>query len=337
MGNVHAGVEAAIGIAGCVVMAGAYAAFGLSVTYGSPYRWYSMVSNVVCVVNSIAFATWVIFCSVKFAAQDADMWVPVYAENVPGETTEFECCAVSNCACPSGAPPDQVIISGNCTAQLADTGTVGPCVDLNHCCEFDVTSCDCGGAAPGSTASCVCSRCSQYRQCETRCAACARSVTGLQFALGGTGESVSVSFTLECTSQTSSNADCMDRLERTWPTGMYWNIYGTSTVVSTASLLNEDSLLITLGSGIAVLTVVQWCLCIVILCEDALIKREFRTRGNAADAAVPTPPDRRTDVVGGIGIELTDATPAVVIPANMMPAVVIPAGVEAELPPQPDP
>jgi hypothetical protein len=122
---------------------------------------------------------------------------------------------------------------------------------------------------------------------------------------------------------------------------MYWNIYGTSTLVSTASLLNEDILLISLGSGIAVLTVVQWCLCIVILCEDALIKREFRTRGNAANAAAPTPPDRRSDAVGdgggGGGIELTDPTPAVVIPADVIPAVVIPAGVEAELPPQPDP
>jgi hypothetical protein len=277
MDSTHVATEAAVSIGGCLLAGVTFAACGLTLSRVPVQSRGGVASLSVVTVNACTFFMWVVYCVDAFAVGHLDLWVPVYAEQVHGTTAYAECCATADCTCAAQTLADA---HHNCTALVA-----GPCVDLGHCCEFDLASCDCGGAAPGDYAKCSCSRCAQFRQCEVTCPVCARGIIELQFALMGTP--VHVNFTHECTrEETGPDAStCLDQLAHQWSSGFYWHMYGTPTLVASASLSASNVGFIVVSSLLLTGTAVQCTVCAATL--YAKDRARARDRARAAIASVP--------------------------------------------------
>jgi hypothetical protein len=94
---------------------------------------------------------------------------------------------------------------------------------------------------------------------------CARSTTYLQFALGGLVPKCA-NFSAWC--EAASAPSCLDRLQRQWPSGMYWNVYGTTTLVATASLSSTDWTIIVMSGMLAGSSAVLCLVCAVAFCRQ---------------------------------------------------------------------
>jgi hypothetical protein len=114
---------------------------------------------------------------------------------------------------------------------------------------------------------------------------CERSITYLQFALGGLVPKYA-NFSAWC--EAASAPSCLDRLQQQWPSGMYWNIYGTTTLVATASLSSTDWTIIVFSGLLAGSTALVCLVCAVAFCRQRAKGAEASNGAGAHDTAART-------------------------------------------------
>ena len=200
-------------------------------------------------------------------------WDAVDVAYAAATTDEFMCCATTACGCTA---PALAGTGADCAAQLAGLRSGVSCVDLEHCCAYDLASCDCGTSVLGQNSSCM------FRTCTTRCAACFRTTLTLQISSPTTGLMMHLNKSRECTSQTEPNAGCLDDLLAQWPPGSFWNQRGTD-VLMHVDWFAADIVMAAMSVLMVVSTMVQVVLCVI--AARTFRRGEEKFARNAADHA----------------------------------------------------
>jgi len=158
---------------------------------------------------------------------DRAQWHQVDTAVVAVVNNSARCCARQQCACADA------ILEPQCAPEL-DALQTGTCSYRGHCCEYNHTSCACGGSAVGSRPNCWCDECIAFQTCEIVCSTCYDAAVTLGFDDPFSNTRKNYTKTASCTTiPSTTNRDCLGGLLADWHNGTYWYEQNTASLTAT--------------------------------------------------------------------------------------------------------